>query len=93
MREQFYISWVEGRISKDEVSEKARQYQIELGGSVRTVVTFRVNPSLTCEERKEEETPENLIPIALKRQWMQFWADFMVYTALSMWIMLWLSQN
>jgi two-component system response regulator YesN len=67
MREQFYISWVEGRISKDEVSEKARQYQIELGGSVRTVVTFRVNPSLTCEERKEEETPENLIPIALKK--------------------------
>lgn len=66
MKEQFYISWVEGRFAKSDIVAKARQYQIQISGDWRTVVIFQVTPEL-ADDSDEVCTPENLILIALKQ--------------------------
>lgn len=68
LKEQFLISWVEGRIQEDAIIERGKQYQISIQGKLCTVAVFWINEA--TEEEKyagSSSTPEHLLLIALKK--------------------------
>lgn len=54
MKEQFLIGWVEGRIQEEDILRKAKQYQIELQKTWRTVVLLKLSKSLAKNSDRED---------------------------------------
>lgn len=68
LKEQFLISWVEGRMQEDTIIERGKQYQITILGKWCTVVVFWMNEAMEEEEYAERsQTPEHLLLISLKK--------------------------